>query len=70
VFIGNASLLTSGQDKGISVVVGSGKATETVLVLIVVGRTLIVEVGTRALLDIGGVSWTRFAVTSLSKSAF
>jgi hypothetical protein len=69
-FTGNASLVTSGQEIGIPVCVGSGKIEVTELVLMVVGLALMVELGTRMLLDSGGASSTRLAATSLSKSAF
>jgi hypothetical protein len=49
---------------------GCGVVEVIALVLRVVGRTLTVELGAGTLLVVGGVSWTRFAATSLSKSAF
>lgn len=70
VLIGNASLPTLGQDEGTLVDVGSDKPEEVVLVLMVVGRKLIVELGIETLLDTGGALSTRFAATSWSKSAF
>jgi hypothetical protein len=42
---------------------------DKVLVLRVVGGVVIDELGTEALLGVGGACWTRFAATSLSKSA-
>ena len=69
VLTGNTSVEMPAHAEGTPVCVGCGVADDRTLVLSVVGRTLIVELGTGAL-DAGGVSCMRFAATSLSKFVF